>query len=564
MRKAWSWAILALFAVSCVAVIACNKSGENNDNSSIFNPSGLTASSSSSESAAVASSTPTVSATPAPADDCVKWHLVSAPTAPGGTGHCLGVGPQTIQIYIDDSGPGFRTDANVYQCGDPATNGPQCTMNVCDGTSPDFLNESRDAMVVSKPIWGPHESGPLTVSASLWPFECKLGRFQIDFAIKDLNDPTKGAKLCPAPGNNEGVIVALLETANAGCNQCGTLDPKVWIASQNDHVVTFTISFRGGGGAVLDFKDGVKKIVYNGQSVSHTYANHGTYEAELIVERNDIPCPATVTVNVKPICSDYSVPTITLTPNTTLTSTLQTVTSITASPTGGTFSPTLPQAYPRPAYGQPAQTKTFTYTLPYSPVGGLQCSTSKTVDVTVPPKDKTCEDLNIVLTPNKTGETDTTITYNVTANVAGTFNPAQPVTYTKGSVARTETITFTSSELGCSKSITVNVPKKTISCDTAYWWNQSITSNNNEIKANVHVRGDGNFVLRLYAASSYSEYLNNDPDYTKDTDSENIECQGQGELKVDYRWRGHPSRYWWADLFVDGVRVWKSSAIEND
>jgi len=102
-------------------------------------------------------------------------------------------------------------------------------------------------------------------------------------------------------------------------------------------------------------------------------------------------------------------------------------------------------------------------------------------------------------------------------------------------------------------------------CEAPEFWNQSFNANKNEIKFNAHARGQGTWTLTLYATSSYSEYLNNDPDYTKDVDTDIVtKCQnGQTELKVDYDWRYHSSRYWWAVIRFNDVVKWKSAAVDH-
>lgn len=81
------------------------------------------------------------------------------------------------------------------------------------------------------------------------------------------------------------------------------------------------------------------------------------------------------------------------TPVTSLTATTLVVQSIPVTPTGGTFTPVLPQTYARPAFGLAPLTKTIVYNLPYS-VGGLSCNVSKSVDVQVPPQGGTCDQIN--------------------------------------------------------------------------------------------------------------------------------------------------------------------------
>jgi hypothetical protein len=93
------------------------------------------------------------------------------------------------------------------------------------------------------------------------------------------------------------------------------------------------------------------------------------------------------------------------------------------------------------------------------------------------------------------------------------------------------------------------------------FFDQSEEDNKNDIKYNVHVKNDGTWKLVLYATSSLSEYTNQLPDFTKDTDEKVLVCKGQGELKVDYKWKDHPSTYWWAVLYRNGVQVWKSAVV---
>lgn len=103
-------------------------------------------------------------------------------------------------------------------------------------------------------------------------------------------------------------------------------------------------------------------------------------------------------------------------------------------------------------------------------------------------------------------------------------------------------------------------------CDTPTFWDQSFENNKNIIKFNAHVRGQGIWTAYLYATSSLTEYTNNDPDYTKDTDTEVVtKCKnGQGELKVDYDWKNHSSRYWWVVIKFNGTTVYKSAAVDHN
>lgn len=101
-----------------------------------------------------------------------------------------------------------------------------------------------------------------------------------------------------------------------------------------------------------------------------------------------------------------------------------------------------------------------------------------------------------------------------------------------------------------------------IVCDVAEFWSQSVETNKNWIKGNVHVRGEGAWVLKLFATSSSTEYPDA-PDYTKDTDSKTIGCKGEGELKVEYDWKNHQSKYWWIALYRNNQRIWLGERIEK-
>lgn len=100
----------------------------------------------------------------------------------------------------------------------------------------------------------------------------------------------------------------------------------------------------------------------------------------------------------------------------------------------------------------------------------------------------------------------------------------------------------------------------------AQFWDQAVTTSVAGIKAESTVAGTGVWRLALYASSSLAEYESNQPDYVKDTDEATTSCDSNGlisskELYVMYGWQGHPSHYWWADLKLNGVRVWKSAVV---
>lgn len=92
-------------------------------------------------------------------------------------------------------------------------------------------------------------------------------------------------------------------------------------------------------------------------------------------------------------------------------------------------------------------------------------------------------------------------------------------------------------------------------CDNGEYRVQAWENNKNRIKANVHVSGAGVWEVKLFATSQLNEFPYN-PDFTKDTDSVLIPCKGQGELKVEYDWKGHSSAYWWFILYRGGVPVY--------
>jgi hypothetical protein len=93
------------------------------------------------------------------------------------------------------------------------------------------------------------------------------------------------------------------------------------------------------------------------------------------------------------------------------------------------------------------------------------------------------------------------------------------------------------------------------------YFDQSEEDNKNIIKFNVHVRNNGAWVFKLYATSTLAEYTADEPDFLKDTDSKTLACKGQGELKVDYSWKDHPSKYWYAVLYLNGAPVYKSAPV---
>lgn len=92
---------------------------------------------------------------------------------------------------------------------------------------------------------------------------------------------------------------------------------------------------------------------------------------------------------------------------------------------------------------------------------------------------------------------------------------------------------------------------------------QTVQSSSARITASVALAGSGDWVLTLYATSDRSEYDGNAPDYVKDIDATATVCGTAGRLAVSYDWLGHASRFWWADLKLNGQRVWKSAPVEH-
>lgn len=85
------------------------------------------------------------------------------------------------------------------------------------------------------------------------------------------------------------------------------------------------------------------------------------------------------------------------------------------------------------------------------------------------------------------------------------------------------------------------------------WW----------VRASANVQGAATWKLEIYAASSTTEYNNDDPDYTKATISRTLTCNESAGLFREYNSDGHSSDVWWAVLYRDGVVVWKSQAEYN-
>ena len=183
-------------------------------------------------------------------------------------------------------------------------------------------------------------------------------------------------------------------------------------------------------------------------------------------------------------CEDFPAPIIDFgTPVTSQTETTFTVNSIPATPTGGVWSPNFPQTYNRPAFGQPAGSANFLYTLTYNPIPGLSCVTSATKNVSIPPQNAACENFPVTVTPGTpvTSQTATTFTvssipYTTSPNTAGTmvWTPSLPSTLNRpafgqpaGSQTYNGVFTFTpATGLTCTAtaSKTVSIPPRDPQC----------------------------------------------------------------------------------------------------
>lgn len=87
-----------------------------------------------------------------------------------------------------------------------------------------------------------------------------------------------------------------------------------------------------------------------------------------------------------PTCANYTPPIITGDIASDVQSTRVVFSQGSVAPSGGSFSPTLPQTVTRPDADQPAEIFSTTYTLPYGP-SALRCSVNKAFTKPVPPKD---------------------------------------------------------------------------------------------------------------------------------------------------------------------------------
>lgn len=83
------------------------------------------------------------------------------------------------------------------------------------------------------------------------------------------------------------------------------------------------------------------------------------------------------------------------------------------------------------------------------------------------------------------------------------------------------------------------------------------------VKGGASVQGAATWKFEIYAASSTSEYNNNDPDYVKASSEKVLDCNGKHTFSLEYHSNGHGSDVWWAALYRNGVRVWKSEPEYN-
>lgn len=85
------------------------------------------------------------------------------------------------------------------------------------------------------------------------------------------------------------------------------------------------------------------------------------------------------------------------------------------------------------------------------------------------------------------------------------------------------------------------------------WW----------VVASASVQNAAEWKLEIYSASRTSEYDDNDPDYVKKTVVKTLKCGESADLFAEYHSEGHESDVWWAALYRNGTRVWKSQAEFN-
>lgn len=238
-----------------------------------------------------------------------------------------------------------------------------------------------------------------------------------------------------------------------------------------DKKLPFTITW---GDGTIDSKDVAGQYVhtYPGGETEKSYTVIVSYGAQYK------PCDAKFIVKVPPVkkkeCGDYTKPSIVLTDNTTLTET-QLTGSVTATPANGSWSPAQAFPYNRPNAGQTATALHFNYTVPYGPEG-LQCTVSKAIDLSVPPKDDSCANYTkptVVLTAY-TSLTPTQMTGYVEGTPeGGSWSPAQAFPYDRPNAGQPPlalhfdyTVKYGPESLKCStsKGIDLSVAPKDRAC----------------------------------------------------------------------------------------------------
>lgn len=85
------------------------------------------------------------------------------------------------------------------------------------------------------------------------------------------------------------------------------------------------------------------------------------------------------------------------------------------------------------------------------------------------------------------------------------------------------------------------------------WW----------VEAEARVQGAATWKLEIYSASSLAEYVGDDPDFTKASSARTLTCDQFHNFNLEYHSDNHGSDVWWAALYRNNVRVWKSQAEFN-
>jgi len=301
-------------------------------------------------------------------------------------------------------------------------------------------------------------------------------------------------------------------------------------------------------------------------------------------------------------CAQFPLP-ITLTPDVTTTALQVIVNGIAANPAGGTFSPTLPRTYDRPSADSAAQTKTFTYTLPYTPSPGLLCQAQKSVDIPVPPRAACSEcqgkvsrlTLQFLSDESKTvkvvakhGSTDVTV-FNSLVSAGGEFNLVGPSSSNGGydGTLGTEIKIYLNGTLhttihtSCSQPIGPGLTSGQFlvvageskqggtlcALCTAAPSVTSFASNSSgsTLTGTASVRNAGEWDLTIAATSSESECTSSNYDYPeKDHDEKILGCGASGTLSVSYHWSDHAAEWWRVTLRHNGQLWQQSSCIRNN